>query len=338
MNRSEAAAALRRTLEDPIYNKTLRKEVGRGELDYEVYLRTRELFALQTPMNELVVPDELLFQVMHQTQELWLKCAAFETANVVEHLDGDAVFDALEALDRIVLITRILGEQIRVLFTLTPSRFQIIRRSLGNGSGLESSGYNKLLAGADSAFHALGRFMARRSATLIDVYRAPETHADIHRIAERFVDWDGNIQAWLIEHFMLVRRTIGIDKTVRALDGFPTVALGARMTKPLFADLWNVRVEMTRSWNRDGGFQPGARRDASHIEPVTSRTGTAEVAPFETGSLRAEFPVLAQCVYLNSNATGATPRAAKAALDACWRTIETWRDEVWEHWWRYLAE
>src|SRR4051812_19872510 len=128
MSRSdEAAAALRRTLGDPIYNKTLRKEVGRGELDYEVYLRTRELLALQTPVNELVVPDELLFQVMHQTQELWLKCAAFEAANLIEHLDGDVAFSALESLDRVVHIAHILRDSIRVMFTMSPARFQIIR-------------------------------------------------------------------------------------------------------------------------------------------------------------------------------------------------------------------
>src|SRR5436190_24139466 len=102
--RSDAAIALRKTLSDPIYNKTLRKEVGKGELDYEVYLRTRELLALQTPANELVVPDELLFQVMHQTQELWLKCAAFEAANLVEFLDENEPFAALDSLDRIVAI------------------------------------------------------------------------------------------------------------------------------------------------------------------------------------------------------------------------------------------
>ncbi|HEU4611464.1 MAG TPA: tryptophan 2,3-dioxygenase family protein, partial [Kofleriaceae bacterium] len=211
-------------LEDPIYNKTLRKEVGRGELDYEVYLRTRELLALQTPPDELVVPDELLFQVMHQTQELWLKCAAFESANLVEHLDADAVLPALDALDRIAMITRVLAEQIRVLFTLSPSRFQIIRRSLGNGSGLESPGYNQLATAADAAFDAYMRIAARRGATLLDVYSRPEEHGELHRVAERFVDWDGNWQTWLIEHFMLVRRTIGVDKSVRALDGFPTVA------------------------------------------------------------------------------------------------------------------
>ena len=105
-------------LGDPIYNKTLRKEVGRGELDYEVYLRTRELLALQTPTSELVVPDELLFQIQHQTQELWMKCAAYEAANLVEHLDSEAIYPALEALDRVVHITRLLAEQIRVM----PSR------------------------------------------------------------------------------------------------------------------------------------------------------------------------------------------------------------------------
>jgi selenocysteine lyase/cysteine desulfurase/tryptophan 2,3-dioxygenase len=335
--RSQAAAELRKVLEDPIYNKTLRKDVGRGELDYEVYLRTRELLALQTPVSELVVPDELLFQVMHQTQELWLKCASFECTNVVEHLDGDSPFEALDALDRIVAISRALAEQIRVMFTLSPSRFQIIRRSLGNGSGLESPGYNQLLAAAEAAFEAFSRLLARRRVAVLDIYDKPTAQPDLHRIAERFVDWDGNVQTWLIEHFMLVRRTIGIDKSVRALDGFPTVALGARMTKPLFPELWNVRVEMTRTWAREGGYLPGAPRDEARIEPVAPRTETAEIAAFDVSSLRADFPLLARCVYLNSNSSGATPRAAKSALDSYWQTLEGWRDEVWERWWRDLS-
>jgi kynureninase len=53
--------------------------------------------------------------------------------------------------------------------------------------------------------------------------------------------------------------------------------------------------------------------------------------------LRAEFPLLSQCVYLNSNSAGAVPGAAKAALDEYWSTIERWRDEVWQRWWPELA-
>jgi len=257
---SEAAAALNRVLDRPIYNRILRKDVGRGELDYEVYLRTRELLALQTPTRELVVPDELLFQIQHQTQELWLKCAAFETVQLVEALDVERICDALAGLDRIVAITQSLADQIRVLFTLSPKRFQVIRRSLGNGSGLESPGYNQVLAAAEAAESALERLLARRETTLLAIYDHPERYPDVCRVAERFLDWDTASQSWLVAHFMLVRRTLGIDKTVRALDGFPTVALSARMTRPLFPELWNVRVEMTRAWSRDGGYAPGAAR------------------------------------------------------------------------------
>ncbi|HEX4422912.1 MAG TPA: aminotransferase class V-fold PLP-dependent enzyme [Kofleriaceae bacterium] len=361
-------------LEVPIYNKTLRRDVGRGELDYEVYLHTRELLALQTPRDALVVPDELVFQVMHQTQELWLKCIAFEVANLVEALDGESVFGALSTLDRIVLMQRNLQEQIRVLFTLSPDRFHTIRRSLGNGSGLESPGYNQVLIAADAAGEALDRMIGRRKAALLDIYRAPDRYPDVHRVAERFVDWDGAFQSWLMEHFTLVRRTLGIDKSVKALDGFPTVALGARMMRPLFSELWATRVEMNKTWTRDGGFAPGADRavsphttqvlpvihgsgadepgeptapvgppvDLRDTEPRIRDTtaGPREAAPLERSiaSIRGEFPLLETCVYLNSSSAGATPRAARQALDDYWRTMQTWRDEVWQRWWIELGD
>ncbi|HEY8041313.1 MAG TPA: aminotransferase class V-fold PLP-dependent enzyme [Polyangiaceae bacterium] len=54
--------------------------------------------------------------------------------------------------------------------------------------------------------------------------------------------------------------------------------------------------------------------------------------------LRAEFPVLARCLYLNSNSTGAVPRGVEGVLAAYWETISGWRDEVWERWWRELHE
>jgi kynureninase len=58
--------------------------------------------------------------------------------------------------------------------------------------------------------------------------------------------------------------------------------------------------------------------------------------PARLSALRAEFPLLESCVYLNSNSAGATPRGAKAALDEYWRTVERWRDEAWERWWKDL--
>ncbi len=49
-------------------------------------------------------------------------------------------------------------------------------------------------------------------------------------------------------------------------------------------------------------------------------------------ALRAEFPLLQTCVYLNSNSTGAVPRGAERVLHEYWDTLRTWRDDVWQDW------
>ncbi|MEH1102758.1 aminotransferase class V-fold PLP-dependent enzyme [Micromonospora sp. CPCC 205561] len=49
-------------------------------------------------------------------------------------------------------------------------------------------------------------------------------------------------------------------------------------------------------------------------------------------ALRAEFPVLDSCVYLNNNSTGAVPRGAEHVLTGYWETLRGWRDEVWQGW------
>ncbi|HZO49893.1 MAG TPA: hypothetical protein VFB26_07085 [Gaiellaceae bacterium] len=48
---------------------------GSAASDYERYLLTDELLALQKPEQERAHHDELLFQVVHQSSELWLKLA-----------------------------------------------------------------------------------------------------------------------------------------------------------------------------------------------------------------------------------------------------------------------
>ncbi|AKU91622.1 aminotransferase class V-fold PLP-dependent enzyme [Vulgatibacter incomptus] len=50
------------------------------------------------------------------------------------------------------------------------------------------------------------------------------------------------------------------------------------------------------------------------------------------GELRAEFPLLETCTYLNSNSTGAIPRGAEAVLQRYWKTLASWRDEAWAEW------
>jgi tryptophan 2,3-dioxygenase len=271
-NKSEHARALRAALAAPIFNRIIKKWVGKGELDYEVYLKTQDLYALQAPHHAQVTAEELMFQIVHQTQELWLKLVASECADLIDDLDADAFWQAAERLERIVRVQRGMAEEMRVLMTLTPDVYQVIRRHLGNGSGQESPGYNQVHLAAQALTLALERLLARRALTLVEVYREGATALDVRRLCEQLADFDEAFQSWLTQHFMLVRRTIGIDREVRALDGVPTTALPARMLQPLFSALWDVRVQLTRSWKREGGTAPGMPRP-----PVERRTGPNSV-------------------------------------------------------------
>lgn len=254
------AEKLRLELAEPLFNPLLKKWVGRGELDYEVYLKTPELLSLQVEEERRVSHDELMFQVVHQAQELWLKLASREAVEVVAELDGDALWAASARLERVCRVLRTLGTELAVLETMTPDTYQVIRRSLGNGSGQESPGYNMLRHAAGGLEAALERLLARRGQTLKSVYAAggPE---DLKRLCEQLVDADEAFQGWLYAHFQLVRRTIGVDRSVKALDGLPTQVLAGRMTLPLFRQLWDVRVELTSAWRREGGLAPGDSRE-----------------------------------------------------------------------------
>lgn len=254
------AGALRSRLEAPIYNRLIDAYVGNGALDYEVYLNTQALLSLQTPQTELVHPDELMFQIVHQGQELWLKLLAYEGAELVRHLDNDELAKAGATLERLVRTIEAMRGDLRVLDTLTPASFLGIRRHLGDGSGQQSRGYNQLMLVAPAVLEALTRLLGRRGATLSEVYSEDEPHPELLRLCEQLVDFDEAYQQWLVAHFHLVRRTMGVDKSVRALDGLPSRVLVGRMTKPLFPDLWDVRVAMTNEWTRAGGYRPGQDR------------------------------------------------------------------------------
>lgn len=257
----EPWAALAQRLERPIYNRTVRREIGHGDTDYEIYLKTARLLDLQTPRATRVHQDELVFQIVHQAQELWLRLVAEEAVELVRRLDADETWSAQASLERMVRAMCALAAEIHVLETVTPAVFQVIRRNLGNGSGLESPGYNALHESMCAVGQALERATMRRGTDLASIYgESTGANEDLLRVCEMLVDIDGWHQRWLTAHFILVRRTIGVDRTVKALDGFPTHALPARMIRPLFPVLWDLRVEMTRTWQRAGGYTPGEER------------------------------------------------------------------------------
>ncbi|PXX56353.1 tryptophan 2,3-dioxygenase [Nocardia tenerifensis] len=257
-----AEEQLREALAKPVFNAVLKTWVGVGTTDYEVYLRTGELLSLQTATGELTHPDELMFQIVHQAQEVWLKLLAHELAGIVGEVDRDELWEASARLDRTIRIADCLAREIGVLETMTPDTYQTIRRSLGKGSGQESPGYNAVHTAAEQVEAALDRLLDRRGVRVAQVYAA-NAQPELKRVCELLVDIDERFQQWLIAHFMLVRRTIGVGRGVNALDGVPTKVLTGRMTKPLFRSLWQVRSELTENWSSAGGYAPGASREST---------------------------------------------------------------------------
>ncbi|MEV7676589.1 tryptophan 2,3-dioxygenase family protein [Streptomyces sp. NPDC088752] len=255
-----AMTLLRSELDNPIYNRVIKRNVGEGDLDYERYVKTPELLSLQPSPDLLVSSDELMFLMVHQAQEIWLKLAAHELSGLVGGLDRDDVWEASAHLSRAVQVIDCLIREIKVLETLTPDAYQVIRRNLGNGSGQESPGYNRLNLAASYVIAAFDRIVVRRGIELAEVYGPQNEHPDLKHIAELLVGFDEGYQLWLIQHFMLVRRTIGVSRGTVALDGVPTKVLPARMTQPLFRRLWTLREEMTAGWQRGSGYSPGEDR------------------------------------------------------------------------------
>src|SRR3954471_18102789 len=73
---------------------------GSAGSDYERYLRTDDLLALQKTADEWVHRDELLFQTVHQSSELWLKHAWTEVEEATRLIDERDLLGAQRLLRR----------------------------------------------------------------------------------------------------------------------------------------------------------------------------------------------------------------------------------------------
>ena len=117
---------------------------GKGASDYERYLRTDELLSLQKPPEERVHHDELLFETVHQSSELWLKLACAEVGDAAGLIDSDRLGDAAGLLRRAELCLSNVIEAIEMLDHLDPWDYLHIRTALGHGAGFDSPGFRQV--------------------------------------------------------------------------------------------------------------------------------------------------------------------------------------------------
>lgn len=217
---------------------------GRGDTDYERYVRVPELLELQKPKEKLVNPEEALFQTTHQAAELWLHHVDYEIGRVGEAIRGDEITLAAELLHRCRMIIDLLREQIIILESMAPVDYHVIRtHSLGRGSGQESPGFMKLLGAGKVLWPPFEELMRKRGVTPLEVERAPREHEELFRLIQAMLDYDEAFLKWRYTHMRLAFRIIG--SRVLSLKGVPAAQLEIGTREPLFPDLWETISALT---------------------------------------------------------------------------------------------
>jgi tryptophan 2,3-dioxygenase len=240
--RRSQPAALGRPDEVIMADNPFDSPYGSGASEYERYLRTAELLALQKAPAHRSHPDELFFQTVHQVEELWMKLMIHELGEMVRATDEDRHADARAALARVAELGSLLEGQLKLFETMLPSAYLVIRARLGRGSGLDSPGFVRLNEIAPSVYASFERALARHEIDLMALYAQPATHPPLRAIAEGLVDFDAAVQRFKREHIMVVRRIIGIGTA--SLRGNPMELLEKSAQLTYFPSLWAVRDGM----------------------------------------------------------------------------------------------
>lgn len=215
---------------------------GEGGDDYARYMRTDALLSLQRKPDEVVHRDELLFQVVHQSTELWLKLACAEVAEAAGCIGVDNLETAIRLLGRASLGVVLVTDQLEMMRHLSPWDFQTIRTVLGHGSGADSPGWRSAQRQSRHLGRAFRDLVERRGIDLADLYRSKVDSAE-QRLAEAMIDWDERISLWRVQHYKMATRVIGHQ--VVGTQGTPVDVLAKLISYKFFPELWEVRTELT---------------------------------------------------------------------------------------------
>lgn len=239
------------TSKDVVHDKAeeLRKPIlpGQGASDYERYLRTDELLALQKATAELRHPDELTFQVVHQASELLMKGAAFELERALQHVSRGEFADAARLIRRANMELEYPVSMLHVLETITPFDYHLIRAGLGHGSGLDSPGFLALLHIGPRLGQEFDHQLQKAGLSVMELYRRHQEFFGLHDVAERMLDFDERMHIFRFHHLKLAQRIIGGG--VIGTMGTPVEVLHQRMEHLFYKELWDVRNQITEKMN-----------------------------------------------------------------------------------------
>jgi tryptophan 2,3-dioxygenase len=248
-------------------------------MTYADYLKLDQLLSAQQPLSEL--HDEMLFIVIHQTKELWMKQMLHELELAIPLIAEDRFAEAYKAMARISRIQAVMTLSWDVLSTLTPVDYMKFRDVLGTSSGFQSAQFRELeyrlglqnpafldhhdegttararLKRAldepslrDAATDALARAgfdLGDRSvealaAAWLQVYRDADRWFELYELGEKLVDIDDALAMWRHKHVLTVERIIGNKRGTGGSAG--ASYLRSTLEKRVFPELWALRTDL----------------------------------------------------------------------------------------------
>ena len=248
-------------------------------MTYADYLKLDQLLTAQQPLSNL--HDEMLFVIIHQTKELWMKQLLHELELAIPLVEEGRIAEAYKAMARISRIQAVMTLSWDVLSTLTPVDYLKFRNVLGTSSGFQSAQFREIefrlglkepnfvnhyeegsaererlyralsapslrdvaVGALDKAGFDLGdRSTEALSKAWLEVYRDAERWFELYELAEKLVDIDDALAAWRHKHVLTVERIIGNRPGTGGSAGAPY--LRATLEKRAFPELWALRTDL----------------------------------------------------------------------------------------------
>jgi tryptophan 2,3-dioxygenase len=248
-------------------------------MTYADYLKLDELLSAQRPLSDL--HDEMLFIIIHQTKELWMKELLHELELAIDLIGQDRFAEAYKAMARISRIQAVMTLSWDVLSTLTPVDYMKFRDVLGTSSGFQSAQFREIeyrLGLKDPAFleHYEEGTVARArldaalrepslreaaisalvragfdvgdgsvealAAAWVQVYRDADRWFELYELAEKLVDIDDALAMWRHKHVLTVERIIGNKRGTGGSAG--AAYLRSTLDKRIFPELWALRTDL----------------------------------------------------------------------------------------------
>ena len=248
-------------------------------MTYADYLKLDQLLSAQQPISDL--HDEMLFIVIHQTKELWMKQMLHELRLAIRLVEEDRFAEAYKAMARISRIQAVMTLSRDVLSTLTPVDYLKFRDVLGTSSGFQSAQFREIefrlglkepnfvnhYAEGSEERAKLERALAEPSlreaaigaleragfdlgdgsiealaAAWLQIYRDADRWFELYELAEKLVDIDDALASWRHKHVLTVERIIGNKPGTGGSAGAPY--LRATLDKRVFPELWALRTDL----------------------------------------------------------------------------------------------